>query len=94
MRAAGSEVKDKRTGDQRAVGPRPNTQREPAWRDEEGLANMADAVCQGADEVLDSSCDGVSISADLSDVVQHGCKTTHLSVFNNYTKHAEFYFIT
>lgn len=37
---------------------------------------MADAVCHSVDEVLDSSCDGVRVSADLPDVVQHGCKPT------------------
>lgn len=34
---------------------------------------MPNAVCQRIDEVLDSSCDGASVPADLSDVIQHGC---------------------
>jgi len=35
---------------------------------------MTDAVCQSVDEVLDSSCDSVSVTADLSYFVQHSCK--------------------
>lgn len=37
---------------------------------------MADAVRQSIDEVLDSSCHGVRVSADLSDFINGSCKQT------------------
>lgn len=40
---------------------------------EEQLTDVPNAVGQRVDEVLDSSCDGASVAADLSDVVHHGC---------------------
>lgn len=45
----------------------------PLWEakpEEESLTNMADAVGQSVDEVVDSFCDGISVRADLSDSVQ------------------------
>ena len=41
------------------------------------LTNMADGTSQSANEVLDSSCDRESVTADRPDPVQRSCEHTH-----------------